>query len=794
MFLKRVLPLAIAFVGLNVSATFAQHDHQQCATVDAEQLLLEENPWLKPIVEQAHAELEAHYQDFIKHQKRDDPDFIIPVVFHVLYDFGPERITAEQIHDALRIINADFNKENSDIGDVAPAFINIAGDAKIEFRLAQIDPDGNPTGGIEWIKTQETYVGDDGSKLNPWPRDKYLNIWTASEVGVANAAAYAFRPGSVATANQAAVDGILTNHTYVGSIGTGSQGSSSRTLTHEIGHYLNLMHPWGNSNDPLLPDNCNMDDEVLDTPNTVGNQTCNLNAESCGSLDNVQNFMDYASCENMFTDGQVSRMHATLNSTVADRENLWQQANLAATGVIGVQTADFTAELPVVCVGEEYALTDRSFYDQKTWNWNFFGAGGDNSTQDTEVTFYGPGLKNIGLTVSDGTNTDTQVKEGFALAVPMIGQYIPATNDFELDAFPNDSWIAGNEDRDEFGWERIEGAGFGGTTGMRMKNQDNVSSTVDYLYSSTYDLSPLNSVTITFRVAFAQQFADDNDLLFLYGSADCGQTWTPIWFQSGSSLATVDPTFTEFVPAGDNEWKQITVNNIPSTLFQENLQFRFAFQNDGGNHLYLDDFRINGTFNATPVLESPANFAMHQDANTLLNWKAVQDAEYYEFEMDEDITFISSSLVTGTNNYIDVSPLNEDTEFQTDNLSVGTTYYWRVRARVGGADSPWSPTWVFTVAANGVGINEQLEEEVGFKVVPNPIDYSGTLEFNVPSASHADLRVYDMLGQQVLTLEQGSLNYGKQVYNVPNGSLVPGLYMAKLVLGNHEFTEKFVVR
>ena len=97
---------------------------------------------------------------------------------------------------------------------------------------------------------------------------------------------------------------------------------------------MNLKHPWGDSNDPGLPENCDMDDGVADTPNTVGWDHCDLNGASSGSpKDNVENFMDYSYCSVMFTKGQKARMIAALDTNIADRNNLWSPNNLIATGV-----------------------------------------------------------------------------------------------------------------------------------------------------------------------------------------------------------------------------------------------------------------------------------------------------------------------------------------------------------------------------------------------------------------------------------------------------------------------------
>jgi hypothetical protein len=277
------------------------------------------------------------------------------------------------------IMNESFQKLNSDTGDVIPAFQSIFADCQIELRLAQVNPSGNCTDGITRHYTELTYSASDNVKpLAYWPANKYFNVYVVGSIA-SGAAGYAYYPG-VAAGN----DGVVMLHDYVGGIGT-SNGSnySERSLTHEIGHYLNLMHTWGNSNTPGIPSNCNLSDQVNDTPTTVGvaNFSCNTSQSTCSFLDNVQNYMDYAGCHKMFTNGQKARMHAALNSTTGNRNNLWQIPNLVATGTNNgfvpppcAPIADFSNKVHMICTGDDISFNDASWNNDPTgWNWTFPG-------------------------------------------------------------------------------------------------------------------------------------------------------------------------------------------------------------------------------------------------------------------------------------------------------------------------------------------------------------------------------------------------------------------------------------
>ncbi|WP_231970226.1 GEVED domain-containing protein [Tenacibaculum jejuense] len=235
----------------------------------------------------------------------------IPVVVHIIYSNDLENISDDQVQSQIDVLNEDFRKTNPYVTDKWPQ----AADTKIQFRLASVDPNGNSTKGItRKSTTKESWGAQDQMKdsksggVDPWNTAEYLNIWVCN---IGNGIlGYAQYPGG-----KPSTDGVVINPKYFGSSDKGSNFYLSapfdkgRTTTHEIGHFLNLRHIWGNSR------GCGTDDLVSDTPESNGpNYGCQHGTVSCGSEDMIENFMDYSddTCMSIFTSGQSARMHAIL--------------------------------------------------------------------------------------------------------------------------------------------------------------------------------------------------------------------------------------------------------------------------------------------------------------------------------------------------------------------------------------------------------------------------------------------------------------------------------------------------
>jgi hypothetical protein len=243
----------------------------------------------------------------------------IPVVVHVVYKLPVQNISDAQIQSQIDVLNEDYRRLNVDASLVPPPYEPLAADCQIEFCLASRDPNGQATNGItRTLTTANTFSINDAVKRtstggkDAWPTDKYLNIWVCNLTNPL--LGFATIPGSV----NADLDGVVIAYKYFGRIGTAEAPyNKGRTATHEVGHWLNLLHIWGD--DEGSADPCGGTDQVTDTPNQEDeNYGCpTFPQESCGNDgDMSMNYMDYVNdaCMYMFTTGQGNRMRATLEN------------------------------------------------------------------------------------------------------------------------------------------------------------------------------------------------------------------------------------------------------------------------------------------------------------------------------------------------------------------------------------------------------------------------------------------------------------------------------------------------
>lgn len=583
-----------------------------------------------------HKKLAQMMQDpaFVKAKQADEIEFAktlhkpvekstiykIPIVFHVLHNGGVENISDEQIMDALSILNRDYRLLNADAANVQSVFQGMPTDVEVEFVLATKAPNGTCFKGITRTLSPLSYQGSDGNAQvdaivagndvyqGQWPGNKYMNVFICGEIG--GAAGYTMNPSSWSANNMS--NGIWILHDYVGAIGTSSE-NTSRALTHEVGHWLNLSHTWGPNNNPGNSSSCSTDDSVDDTPNCIGVTSCNLNANSCTAVDpffgvdmkdNVENYMDYSYCSKMFTQGQVDRMRAALQVQSTGRFNIWQASNLTAVGATGsvyLCKAAFTASKPTICAGEQTQLLDDSYNAANGWTWEItpatgwsFATGSAATDQNPTILFNTSGLYTVKLIATDGTTTDDETKTDYIRVLPAAST-IPYWEGFEsytsLSGLPN--WSVENfNNNNAYSIENT--TAHSGNQCAKLVNFGQASSSIDELISAPIDLSVIPSngtVTLSFRYAYRKKTTADYEYLKVFITGDCGSNWAQRKTIGGAQLSSLTST-TSWKPTQESDWVTVHMINVTSAYFTDAFRMKFRFESAGGNNFYLDDINL----------------------------------------------------------------------------------------------------------------------------------------------------------------------------------------------------------
>jgi PKD repeat protein len=616
--MKKLWMVCLAGLGF-INAMAQQTEYRRCDTDQMWKSAVEQDP----NAAERNASLKAFREIFAKAARQYNGNaspntvlYRIPVVFHIIHTYGNENISKEQVLDAVRIMNLSFQKLNPDTGMVIPLFQPIFANPQIELVLANIDPNGICTDGITRTYSPLTDVANDNVKaVVGWPSDQYFNVWVVKNIA-SGAAGYAYYPGI-----NAAIDGVVMRHDYTGSIGTSNSSNyTERSLTHEVGHWLDLPHTWGSSNTPGDPNNCNIDDGISDTPNTIGvdNFSCNTAQVTCSTIDNVQNYMDYASCHYMFTEGQKAAMHAALNSSVGNRDNLWQTSNLLATGTEPGHNvseckpvADFNQKVQYSCQNSSIAFRDVSWGGPvASRTWYFPGGNPATDTSATPVVSYAnPGVYDVKLVVSNINGADSITRTSLVRILPSPGvNSIPYAEGFESMTLSNAGWTVENPNNNGT-WNTTTVAAATGTSALRLVNQSgNGAGSIDAAITPTLNVSGVSGAQLNFKYAFAAKNNNDSSIFRVYVSNNCGLTWILRLSKAGANLRTAPNTNGAFAP-NSTQWVNQTVNLV-TTLFsgQPSALVKFEFTNDLANNFYIDDINISSATSTNEVLAEQFGF------------------------------------------------------------------------------------------------------------------------------------------------------------------------------------------
>jgi PKD repeat protein len=378
----------------------------------------------------------------------------IPVVFHVIHNGAAVgtglNISDAQILSQLQVLNEDFRKLNADTSSIPAAFSGLKVDCEINFCLAQTNPQGGSTTGINRINYntfgtttppfQKTYVDGTIKPATIWNTNNYLNIWVVPNYrdGIFDILGHATFPsgsglaGLSAPFGTATSDGVVLWYKACGRVGNlDPTYNKGRTASHEIGHWLGLRHIWGDGT--CATDYCG------DTPTQ---QTANYGCVSfphvtCSNGPNgdmYMNFMDYGDddCLHMFTPNQKTRMHTVLSNS--PMRVALAQSTTCNPPTVAAPVANFSASTTTITAGGSVNFTDLSTNIPTGWAWTF--TGGNPSTSSVQnpsnIVYPNPGTYPVSLTASNASGNDTETKTGYITVNPTGTTSCDTITNFDL--------------------------------------------------------------------------------------------------------------------------------------------------------------------------------------------------------------------------------------------------------------------------------------------------------------------------------------------------------------------------
>jgi len=710
--MKNLITSTVLF--LLIGSTVNAQEIKPCGTYDAMEEVFQMYPELR-----AHYEANQLLQNSINQTKSTDTIvYTIPVVFHILHEYGVGNISDAQVYDAMRVLNREFNGTDPDSVNIVPEFDTLIGNARIEFKLAAIDPLGNCTNGIEHVYTHETRIGDAPSKVNQWNRSQYLNIWVVRNAN--GAAGYSIKPAGTDGLGYW-LDGVVQLHNTIGSIGT-SNPFSEAVLTHEVGHYLNLSHPFGNLN-AAGPSNPCGDDGVDDTPPTRGHSGCFLgaanDAQQCDPLieEDVQNYMEYSSCNFHFTPGQTVFLRNAMVGIAGERNKLWPDSTQIATGVKNIPSplitpqdpanvltvplctpiADFTSSSVFVCANSPMTFTDASYNAViDSWEWTFQdGSPATSSSQNPTVSFTSPGYKTVTLSVTNAAGTGTETRTSMIYVSPGWADFNgPQSIDFDG---PYATWFRQNNIEDNYGkFGLVNSGGYDNSNCYKLQIYKDISNavlfssdffynqrlglSVDELITPSFDLRYTTGVQVSFKYSYATNSttaADITESLRVMSSRDCGATWSTRTTIPASQIVNAGfAGSVDFIPTSNSQWTERTFTYIPTSADDKTI-FKFVFEaSDLSTNLFIDDFNVTGTLGLTSDIISMMDLNVYPNPTT-----AGQAITVAYTGQDKEVTFTlrnAQGKLIATETFAPTNASVEHTLNNTENLS-SACYFLEVR-------------------------------------------------------------------------------------------------------------------
>ncbi len=568
--------------------------------------------------------------------------YTIPVVVHVVHNYGTELVADTSIYKMIELVNSYFLKTNPDTANIIDKFKPVAANTQIAFKLATIDPNGNQTKGVEHIFTYLTYANTnylDQSKLGQWPQEKYLNIWTVSSLDLSAGYPYTAYDASY----EPNYDGVMVIADYI---------LYGAALTHYIAKYLDLPPTCGGCCAGCCsgPRPCIDGDGIADTPPCWIDfpYDCSHLYDTTCDTPNRQNIMFAydTSCAIMFTYGQGQYMQNVFQLDFGNRDSLITPHTFSATGMSQpmpdmMPVADFSASNtyfnPTVPPKHFFCQGQNVVFKNESWNdtivavsWTFSNnANIPASTSLTNVVnkFHQPGWVTVSLAAT-GNNTGTTTLTN-TNAIYIADSIATSAVGYAQEFNPGsgmDKWPMFNYYNNGFKWQ-LANTGYYDNSCLEYTSYDtrtnpqNLTGTpqgdIDDVFTPAFDLTGFaDSCYLNFMSSGAAHTSKAylmNDTLEIDYSTNQAQTWNKLIALTGSELDNKGKITSPYIPTASSGWMPHAIS-LPAVARTGYTIFRLRYHPNGdsagistGNNFYLDNFNFNGFPESVQVIDQMAD-------------------------------------------------------------------------------------------------------------------------------------------------------------------------------------------
>lgn len=816
---------------LAVSTFAGVPGHRNCATMENLDRLKKEDPALESRMQQIEQQSAAYVQAR-KNAGQNATDMVItiPVVFHIVYSSATYNISDAQCLAQLDQLNKDYARLNTDAGNTPSVWQGISANTNIQFCLASRTPAGAATTGIERRQTTvSSFSTNDNVKryanggLDAWASSSYLNIWVCNLSG--GVLGYAQFPGGPTT-----TDGVVLTYYSVGSMLSPTSSAPynlGRTATHEVGHWLNLNHIWGDDGT-----SCSGTDNVSDTPNQAGENygapafphTDGCSTTSPGVM--FMNYMDYTddNAMNMFTNGQSARMaalfatggarNAMLTSTgcQAGSTTCNVPTGMSTTGITSTTaTLNWTAVSGANSYNIQYRIVGAASWTSTTsttasksltglvassnYEWQVATVCASGTSAFTaSTTFSTPAVATCGVatgmsTTGIGSTTATLNWTAVSGATSYNVQYriVGAASWTPTTSTTNSKALTGLVASSNYEWQ-VQTVCSGGSSAFTSSTNFSTTAAAACGIATGMATSAITSSGATLSWTAVSGATSYNVQYRIVGAG----SWT------STTSATNSKAIAGLVAASNYEWQVQTVCASGNSAFTASTNFTTSAAS-----ACSDVYESNNTSGTAKTI------ATNTDITAMIG--TTTDADWFKFVTTSPNTYIKVNLTNLPFDYdirlynssvsqLGISQASGTTSEQIiRNTTTASTYYIKVY----GYNSAYSTTVCYKLRVS-VGstafrtVEDIVSEPVAepaindFNLFPNPAKEEVNVAFSASQNESIQVRVFDMVGKTILN-QNFNVESGYNKFSLDLTLMNKGIYFVELTNSSERIVKKLIL-